>query len=84
MGEKVRIRLYAEHLEVWYAQQKIDVIPRLHGRRKHSINYRHVIDWLVRKPGAFENYRYRDDLYPNTRFRMAYDWLQELISQQEE
>lgn len=77
IGEKVRIRLYAEHLEIWYAQRKIEEIPRLHGRGKHSINYRHIIDWLVRKPGAFENYRYRDDLYPNTRFRMAYDWLQD-------
>ena len=42
---------------------------------KHRINYRHVIDWLVRKPGAFENYRYREDLFPTSRFRMAYDSL---------
>jgi hypothetical protein len=76
IGEKVRIRLYAEYFEVWYAQRKIEEIPRLHGRGKHSINYRHIIDWLVRKPGAFENYRYRNDLYPSTRFRIAYDWLQ--------
>jgi len=30
---------------------------------------------LVRKPGAFPNYRYREDLFPTIRFRMAYDWL---------
>ena len=36
-----------------------------------------MIDWLVRKPGAFENYRYRDDLFPTSRFRMAYDDLRE-------
>ena len=77
IGEKVKIKLYAEHLEVWYAQRKIEVIARLHGRGKHRINYRHIIDWLVRKPGAFENYKYSDDLYPSTRFRMAYDWLRE-------
>jgi len=29
----------------------------------------------VRKPGAFENYRYREELFPTHRFRMAYDWL---------
>jgi hypothetical protein len=29
----------------------------------------------VRKPGAFENYRYRSDLFPTSRFRMAYDEL---------
>ena len=41
------------------------------------INYRHIIDWLVRKPGAFENYRYREELFPTSRFRMAYDALRE-------
>ena len=29
----------------------------------------------MRKPGAFANYRYRDDLFPTTRFRVAYDAL---------
>jgi hypothetical protein len=29
----------------------------------------------VRKPGAFEHYRYREELFPTHRFRMAYDWL---------
>jgi len=29
----------------------------------------------VRKPGAFENYRYREELFPTHRFRMAYDGL---------
>ena len=39
------------------------------------MQYRHIIDWLVRKPGVFENYRYRDDLFPSSRFRIAYDQL---------
>jgi hypothetical protein len=75
IGEKVRIYLYAEQFEVWYAQRLIEKIPRLRGEGKHRICYRHIIDWLVRKPGAFENYRYRDDLFPTHRFRMAYDVL---------
>ncbi len=77
IGEHVEVRLYAEHLEVWYAQKRVDHLPRLRGRNKHRIAYRHIIDGLVRKPGAFENYRYRDDLFPNSRFRMAYDALRE-------
>ena len=52
-------------------------MPRLRGRRKHRVDYRHIIDWLVRKPGAFENYRYRDELFPTSRFRMVFDLLQE-------
>ena len=75
IGETVRVRVYAEHLEIWFAQKEVDRVPRLHGRGKHCINYRHIIDWLVRKPGAFENYRYRDALFPTSRFRMAYDLL---------
>jgi hypothetical protein len=34
-----------------------------------------VIWSLVRKPGAFAHYRYRDDLFPSLIFRRAYDAL---------
>ena len=75
IGECVDVRLYVEHLELFYAQRRVERIPRLRGEGKHRIEYRHIIDWLVRKPGAFENYRYRQDLFPTSRFRMAYDGL---------
>jgi len=75
IGEELEVRLYAERLELWYAQQCIDTMPRLRGKGKHYIQYRHIIDWLVRKPGAFEHYRYREELFPAHRFRIAYDWL---------
>ena len=77
IGEQVDVRVYADYLEVWYAQQRMEHLPRLRGIKKHHVNYRHVIDCLVRKPGAFENYRYREDLFPSSRFRMAYDSLRE-------
>jgi hypothetical protein len=75
IGEWVEARLYAERVEVWYAQKQVEQLPRLRGRGKHKIAYRHVIDWLVRKPGAFADYRYRADLFPSSRFRLAYDVL---------
>jgi hypothetical protein len=77
IGEQVDVRIYADHLEVWYAQKHLERLPRLRGAQKHNVNYRHVIDWLVRKPGAFDNYRYRDDLFPTSRFRMTYDGLRD-------
>ena len=77
IGEKVEARLYLDHVEVWYGQKKVEDLPRLRGRSKHRVDYRHIIEWLVRKPGAFENYRYKEDLFPTSRFRMAYDALQE-------
>jgi hypothetical protein len=77
IGERVEARVYLDHVEVWYAQKKVEDLPRLRGRAKHRVDYRHIIEWLVRKPGAFENYRYKEDLFPSSRFRMAYDALQE-------
>ncbi len=75
IGETIKVRLYADRVEIWYGQKRVDTLPRLRGEGKHAINYRHIIDSLIRKPGAFENYRYRDDLFPSSRFRIAYDSL---------
>ena len=77
IGEVVTVRLSGESLGILYGQTEVARIPRLRGENGHKINYRHIIDGLVRKPGAFEHYRYREDLFPTTRFRMAYDVLKE-------
>jgi hypothetical protein len=71
IGEWVEARLYADHIEIWYAQRQVERLPRLRGRGNHRIDYRHIIDWLVRKPGAFADYCYRDDLFPSSRFRLV-------------
>ena len=76
IGQKVKVYVYSDHIDIWYSQQKIDTLPRLLGRGKANINYRHIITYLVRKPGAFAQYRYRSCLYPTTPFRIAYDILQ--------
>jgi Mu transposase-like protein len=78
IGEQVEARLSAESMEVWYAGRKVEQMARLRGRGKHRVDYRHIIDWLVRKPGALSNYRYREELFPTSRFRMAWDALREL------
>jgi hypothetical protein len=81
IGEAVRVRVDVERLEVWYGQRRVEELPRLRGQDRHHICYRHVIDWLIKKPGAFPHYRYREALYPTSRFRMAYD---ALVAQQPE
>jgi hypothetical protein len=82
IGETMQIRLFADHLDVYYAQKRVDTLPRLRGKSRHLINYRHVIDQLQRKPGAFENYRYREEMFPGSCFRLAYDELKERHTQQ--
>ncbi len=80
IGESIDVWLKAEHIEIRYAQKLIDRIPRLRGESNYRINYRHIIDWLVRKPGAFENYRYRDAMFPSSSFRIAYDLLKKRLT----
>jgi hypothetical protein len=75
IGATVLVRVRAEVLEVYHGTAHLLSIPRLLGRGQHRIDYRHVIWSLVRKPGAFAQYRYRDDLFPSLTFRRAYDAL---------
>jgi len=64
----VMVHLYPEYLEVYFESKFIQRMERLRGSSGHDINYRHIIDWLVRKPGVFANYRYRADLFPTSSF----------------
>jgi transposase InsO family protein len=75
MGKQVAVRVYEWEIEIWYANRCVETLPRLTGKKKYHINYRHVIDTLLRKPGGFRNYRYRDDLFPSSVFRRAWDAL---------
>ncbi len=75
IGLKLEVHIHQDHLELWYRNQCLEQLPRLIGRDKEAIDFRHVIDSLVRKPGAFINYKYVNHMYPTTRFRMAYDQL---------
>jgi hypothetical protein len=75
IGTTILVRMRAEHLEGYVGTSKVFVLPRQRGKQQHRIEYQHVIHSLVRKPGAFAAYRYREDLYPTTTFRLAYDRL---------
>jgi len=75
MGHTVEARVHPNVVEVRYRDQVVQTMPRLRKEDAHRIDYRHVIGWLVRKPGAFARYRYREDLYPSVLFRRTYDAL---------
>ncbi len=75
IGTKVDVRITAETITVTHQGTVIQTMARLVGKQAASINYRHVIDSLVRKPGAFADYRYREEMFPSSNFRIAYDTL---------
>lgn len=69
------MHLFANRLEVYYGGKKIQEMSRLRGESIFNIQYRHVIDSLLRKPGSFENYQYKACMFPSSHFKMAYDTL---------
>ncbi len=75
IGHHVSVRIHEWHLEVYYRSHLVETLPRLIGEHQHHVNYRHVIDSLLRKPGGFRDYRYRDDLFPTLVFRRAWEQL---------
>ncbi len=72
-GQMVDVLAGSTELTIKYGGKLIEIIPRLIGENNHRIEYRHIISSLVRKPGAFKDYKYRDDLFPSSHFRVAYD-----------
>ena len=73
IGTHVLIRVRAETLKGSIGTSRAFTLPRLVGKKQHRIQYQHLIWELLRKPGAFATYRYRDELFPTTTFRLAYD-----------
>ena len=74
-GERLKARVYDDRIEMHYGGEPQLTVERLHGRNGHRINYRHMIGSLLKKPGAFARYRYREELFPTLVFRRAYDAL---------
>lgn len=75
IGHKLRALVTPDTILVLYGKRLVQEMPRLSGKGQTAISYRHIVGHLVRKPGAFANYRFREDLFPSVVFRKAYDRL---------
>jgi hypothetical protein len=76
IGEWVRVRLFEDRVVVRYAGKTELDCDRLRGHNLKRIDYRHMIWSLVRKPGGFARYVYREEMFPSLIFRRAYDAIQ--------
>jgi hypothetical protein len=72
IGREVLVRLFEDKLEVYYGNSLQLTCERMVGRRCR-IDYRHMIWSLIRKPGGFARYVYREEMFPSPIFRRAYD-----------
>ena len=75
IGQRLRVEVYEAVLKVYLGREPVMELPRARGDRGAVIDFRHVVGPLLRKPGAFENYQHREQLYPGVEYRAAYDRL---------
>jgi len=72
---KLRALIYEDRIELFFGKNLIQDMTRVKPG-ENVISYRHLISHLLRKPGAFKNYKYRDELFPTKIFRKTFDYLQ--------
>jgi len=76
IGSKVKVQVGEVHIKVYCGTKEVATLPRQYGKDTSAgINFHHVIRSLVRKPGAFTNWKHRDVLFPSVTYRRAYDQL---------
>jgi hypothetical protein len=67
-------------IELWHEQTRVAAFDRHANAGGACVDWRHLIDDLCRKPGAFARYRYRQSFYPSLLWREVNDELRERCS----
>lgn len=76
IGSKLLARIYENRIVLLDGTVEVTQLPLGKSDRGAVINFRHIIGYLLRKPGAFANYRWREELFPALVYRAAYDHLE--------
>jgi len=84
IGANLQVHLYNDHLECYLSGNKVVELTRVYGdaklRRARNIDYRHMIDSLVKKPMAFYHSQLRDAMLPNEDYRQIWRHLSETLT----
>ena len=75
IGVKLLARIHESRIVLLEGAQEVARLPLSRGDRGAVIDFRHLIGHLLRKPGAFAGYRWREELFPSLVYRAAYDHL---------
>lgn len=73
IGTRLLARIYENRITLLDGRVEVAQLPRAPGHRGPVIDFRHLIGHLLRKPGAFAGYRWREELFPSPVYRAAYD-----------
>ena len=78
-GETLRIHLYDDRLCCFLGTVPVITLDRIRlkgkTKRARSIDYRHVIKSLVKKPAAFRYCQFREDLLPNDLYKTIWQYI---------
>ena len=84
MGACLQVHLYHDSLSCYLGGTLVAKLCRVYSQAKshraRNIDYRHVIDSLVKKPMAFFSSQLRDDLLPNAQYRQIWQALASRMS----
>jgi transposase len=83
IGSKLLARLDENQIVLLEGAHEVARLPLGRGDRGAVIDFRHIIGHLLRKPGAFAGYRWREELFPAPVFRAACDHLERVGPQGE-
>jgi hypothetical protein len=77
IGMTLKVHIYDDRLECFIGSDFVACLERKRRNkaRERQIDYRHVIGALCRKPQAFRNYIYREELFPTLAFRATWERL---------
>jgi len=75
IGVKLLVRIGENEIALLAGANEVARLPLSRGDRGAVIDFRHLIGDLLRKPGAFAGYRWREELFPSMVYRTAYDRL---------
>ncbi|MDI1249432.1 MAG: IS21 family transposase [Lacunisphaera sp.] len=77
IGFTVHAHVSEREVVICHEREEVARFPRALGQQAR-IDFRHIITWLARKPGAFRRYVHREELFPSLLYRQAYDRLRAL------
>lgn len=83
VGERLYVQLYDQQLKLFHGHEFVLALPRVYAtatQRGRRVDYRHVIDSLVRKPQAFRYSQLRDDLLPSPDYHRIWRHVDDTLS----
>jgi len=78
IGSQLLVQLYDDRLILFYGHEPTLTLTRIYAPQKsraRSVDYRHVIHALAKKPNAFKSSMIRDDLIPQGDFTLLWQQL---------